>query len=67
VVRDYYKALIKALEEEKMTKMNALATGSADLAGYKYGCGEIHGLDLAIAHAKAMLTNYEEADDESFD
>lgn len=64
MVRDYYKALVKTLEEEKLTKMTAMATGNADLAGYKYGCGEIHGLDLAIAHAKAMLSSYEENDDD---
>lgn len=66
MVRDYYKALVKTLEEEKLAKMQALSTGTADINSYKYGCGEIHGLDLAIAHAKAMLSNYEE-EDEIFD
>ena len=64
MVRDYYRALVKALEQEKVAKMEALSSGSADLAGYKYGCGEIHGLELAIAQAKAMLSSYEENDDD---
>ena len=61
---DYYRALVKSLEEEKRAKMEALVTGTADINGYKYGCGEIHGLDLAIAQAKAMLTQYEEIEDD---
>lgn len=67
MVREYYKALVRALEKEKTAKMEVLALGNADLAAYKYGCGEIHGLDLAIAEAKAMLSNYEETDDDDTD
>lgn len=64
MVRDYYKALVRDLEQQMADKTEALIVGSADLAGYKYGCGQIHGLKVAIETAKAMLSNYEEDDDE---
>lgn len=59
MIADFAKHVIKNLEEARQARVNSLIAGGADLGAYKYGCGEVHGLDIAIAEIQAVLEKAE--------
>jgi hypothetical protein len=63
MIKEFARAVIKKLEEERESRAHSLLGGSCDLAAYKFGCGEIHGLDIAIAELLAMQEKAEVIDD----
>ena len=60
---EFAEYVVKLLEEERASRVHSLLMGGADLAAYKYGCGEIHGLDIAVAHIKAVQKKAEDVND----
>lgn len=61
---DAINHVLKTLREQRQDKLNAVGTGSCDPGAYKFGCGEIHGLDLAIAELLAVQQKVEDDDDD---
>lgn len=66
MIDDFTRVVIKNLEEARRARVDSLIAGGSDLGAYKYGCGEIHGLDIAIAEIRAVQEKAEhnhDADD----
>lgn len=63
MINDFANAVIKKLEERRESLASSLLTGSSEPGAYKFGCGEIHGLDFAIAELQAMQEKAEDFDD----
>lgn len=55
---------IKAIREQRESRATRVVAGGCTVDEYKYLCGEIHGLDLAEDHIKAVLKEDEGNDDE---
>jgi hypothetical protein len=53
---------LRDIASDREAKVTRVLTGSCSHDEYKYLCGEIHGLDLAEDHIKAVLKK--EEDDE---
>lgn len=64
MLKEFVERLVDELQEDRQAKVDALVSGGCTHDAYKFGCGEIHGLDIAIAQAQAMLKKVEEADDD---
>lgn len=63
MIDDFVRVVVKKLEEQRDSTARSLLTGGADPGAYKFGCGEIHGLDIAIAEMKAVQEKAEYNDD----
>lgn len=58
------QSALRAIAEDRAAKANRLITGGCTHDEYKYICGEIHGLDLAVDQIKAAQKKDEDRDDE---
>lgn len=63
MIDEFVKLVVKKLEAERASRIASLITGSSDHGAYKYGCGEIHGLDIAIAEILAVQESAEHHND----
>lgn len=54
---------LREIDESREAKALRVLSGSCSFEDYKYLCGEIHGLDLAADHIKAVLKKAEEDDE----
>lgn len=63
MIDDFVKVVVKNLREQRDSRVASLIAGGADLGAYKYGCGEIHGLDIAIAEILAVQESAEHHND----
>lgn len=63
MIADFVRVVVRNLEEARSSRVNSLVSGGLDLGGYKNACGEIHGLDIAIAEIKAVQEKAEHNDD----
>jgi len=63
MIDDFVRLVVKNLEEARQSRVNSLIAGAADPGAYKYGCGEIHGLDIAIAEILAVQEKAEHHND----
>lgn len=64
MTHDFAEAVLKALKEERESKVAGIVAGTLDHERYKYQSGEIHGLDLAMDHITTVLKKIEDPDDE---
>lgn len=64
MIRDFAEQLLKDLKDERESKVAGLVAGSLNYEDYKYRCGEIHGLDLAMDYITTVLKKIEDNDDE---
>jgi len=64
MTQDFAEHVIKGLQEKRDNIAAGVLAGTLDHERYKFHCGEIHGLDLAVDHIKAVLEKIEENDDE---
>lgn len=59
---DRAQQALREIAADRAAKVTRVLTGACSHDEYKYLCGEIHGLDLAEDHIKAVLKK--EEDDE---
>ena len=64
MIRDFADHVLQELNDVRESKMQGLASGQLTYEKYQYHCGEIHGLDLAMDHIKAVLKKVEDANNE---
>ncbi len=64
MIDEFARALIKEFTEQRDAKAAGVVTGKLAHEEYKFHCGEIHGLDLAVDHIKAVLQKIEDREDE---
>lgn len=64
MTHDFAEAVLKGLKDEREGKVAGLVAGALSHDDYKYRCGEIHGLDLAMDHITTVLKKTEDPDDE---
>lgn len=63
MIDEFVELVVKNLREARDSRVNSLIAGAADPGAYKYGCGEIHGLDIAIAELLAVQKSAEHHND----
>jgi len=63
MIQDFGEHLLKRLKEARDAIAAGVVAGALEHDKYKFHCGEIHGLDLAMDHLQAVLEKAEERDD----
>lgn len=61
---EFVQLVLRQIREDRASKVQRVTSGSCTSDEYKYLCGEIHGLDLAEDHIKAVQQKVEGSDDE---
>ena len=64
MIDEFARALIKELTEQRDNKAAGVVAGGLAFEDCKFHCGEIHGLDLAVDHIKAVLQKIEDNENE---
>lgn len=64
MIDEFAALVVKTLKETREEKVAGLVAGGLTHEDYKYRCGEIHGLDLAMDHITTVLKKIEDSNDE---
>ena len=64
MTEEFAQAVIDGLLEKRDSLATGVVSGQLAPEEYKFHCGEIHGLDLAVDHIKAVLQKIEDTENE---